>query len=85
MLHRRVRILELLGDDQAVRDHDARGREHDERKADREPQVLRLMGGAARTVDDHEGDGAKGDEREEREHDVLGAPVRGCGGSNRSA
>ena len=59
MCRRRIVLLDLLLDDEALGDDDARRREERECQAQRQPQVLRLMGEVVERVDDDEADGAE--------------------------
>ena len=66
-------MRELLGDDEAARDHEAGEREQPERGPEREPEPLRLVREAVERVDDDERGGGDGRQEEQDEQEGLGA------------
>src|SRR5581483_8275379 len=67
MLVRRVRLNELLGHDQLLRDDDERRGDREEAEPEREPEELRLARDRIDRVDDDERDGERGPEEEQDE------------------
>ena len=71
-----VVLFQLLGHDEPLRDHDARGGEEGKGEPEREPEELCLVRNRVDRVDDRNSERTQGRAAEQDEHEVLGAPVR---------